>query len=90
MKWDDKWDRQTKRHWHKAQDEYAKSHPQFKKALRAAKRARLQKAMDAFDNEYDEPGFMDGRKQCAAESVKKKVTNKVNILVNQTHFPTNQ
>ena len=28
--------------------------------------ARLQRQMDALDNEYDEPGFMEGRKQLAA------------------------
>ena len=51
MKWSHRWDRQTKYNYHQAQDEYAKTYPQYKKAVRAEKRARLQKTMDALDNE---------------------------------------
>ena len=64
------------------QGHYAKKHPEYKKALRIEKKARPQRQVDALDNEWDEPGFMDGRKQLAAESVKKKVTNEVIFLAN--------
>ena len=50
MKWNHRWDNQTRRSYHQAQGEHAKTHPQYKKAVRAEKRARLQKAMNAFDN----------------------------------------
>ena len=65
-----------------AQWHYAKNHPSFKKALRIEKKERLQRQLDALDSKYDEPDFIDGRKQLAAESVKKKVTNKVIFLAN--------
>ena len=48
-KWDQKWDKRTRWSYHQAQDEYAKTHPLYKKAVRAEKRARLQKTTDALD-----------------------------------------
>ena len=50
MKIKSEWDKTMKNKFFSARGNYAATHPQFKKVMNAAKRARLQKAIAAIDN----------------------------------------